>query len=85
MKYRTRTVEVEAIQYTGANAQEVAHFVGQLTLPHYSNGDQLMIPVGRGTGIAILSPGSWVVREPDGWFNIMNDKVFYARYEAPQP
>jgi hypothetical protein len=83
VRYRKKPEIIEAIQYTGDNEQDVAHFIGQLTfLPHYRNGEQLMIPIGG--GVMILHLGVWVIREPDGTFNLMNDTVFTDRYEEDQ-
>lgn len=80
MRYRKKPEIIEAIRYTGDNEQDVAHFIGQLALPHYGNGSQLMIPIGGNTGIMIVSVGEWVVRDNRG-VHAMNDTVFTDRYE----
>ncbi len=80
MRYRKKPETIEAIRYTGDNEQDVAHFVGQLALPHYGNGSQLMIPIGGNTGVMIVNVGSWVTRDDKG-VNCMDDAVFTTRYE----
>lgn len=79
MKYRTKVVEVEAVQYDGANHDDVAKFVGGLNVDIEPRSRALCIRR-RPESLRAL-PGDWVVRKADGSYSVWWPDVFASTYE----
>ena len=86
MKFRKRPVEIEAVRYTGDNADDVKAFIGHATV------EQKALPgPGRGMteGIVIrtlegdmkASVGDWIIRGVQGEFYPCKPDIFEATYE----
>lgn len=78
MKYRTKVAEVEAVQYDGANHDDVARFVG-IYADIEPRSKALCIRM-RPEPLWAL-PGDWVVRKADGSYSVCLDCEFKAAYE----
>jgi len=82
-KYRKRPVEVEAVQWTGENIEEIHAFMAPSKpgyLSQFSNADELL---GLKSGVAGV--GDWVIRDPETQtFSHLSPDIFEATYE-PAP
>ena len=75
-RYRKRPVEIEAVQYHGANADEIAEFVGD------SYVDGRRVPVIRTLeGDMSVTSGDYVIRGVQGEFYPCKPDIFAATYE----
>ena len=81
MKYRKKPVEVEAVQWTGSNVQEIHKFAGRAWKVQ---------TLSDGKAIAIDTLSGWVVADRPKWWFIkmlgglvisMNDIDFATTYE----
>lgn len=93
MRYRSRPVEIDAIQYTGDNGMLVLAFIhaghGRASRRWVSGlvpGRDIQVidlPTREGTMRAM--PGDWIIREPepvgDRRFYPCKPEIFAARYE----
>lgn len=78
-KYRKKPVEVEAVQFTGSNCDEITAFVGRALMWKTSSPPIACIPLRRG-GELRLHAGAWLIREADD-FDVRQGKVFEESYE----
>jgi hypothetical protein len=81
-KFRKRPVEIEALRYTGTNAEAVRRWVyGDQAgaVPRY-DGDELQIETLE--GIMRADPGDWIIRGVAGEFYPCKPGIFEATYEA---
>ncbi|SBW79893.1 hypothetical protein PVE_R1G2007 [Pseudomonas veronii 1YdBTEX2] len=87
MKYRKPTEHVDAMQYTGANLDEVMAFCSNLVesggfgFTDRVNG-QLVMNSAAGTERAM--PGDWIVMIADGSLKAMKLEAFAATYELDE-
>jgi hypothetical protein len=86
--FRTKPVEVQAIQWTGTNAQAVTDFAGaRFAVIPPENRDTLLCATaelwvdGRG-GYTPLVEGDWVVRDRSGRLLAVEAKAFPLEYGA---
>ena len=79
-RYRNRTAEVEAVQWTGeSNCEEVFAFLG---LEHPDDEmDHSVIHIDAPGGTATAQHGDWVVRNERGEFGVCTPGLFAAAYE----
>jgi hypothetical protein len=83
--YRKRPVVIEAIQWTGANIDEILPMVDFAKLPattgigHAADGG-LTIPTLEGDHLA--SPGDWIIKGVQGELYPCKPDIFEATYEA---
>lgn len=83
MKYRKKPVEVEAIQWTGGNIQQIWDWGGVSGIygPTEENPDQLILTTIHGEP-ATARIGDWVIAEPvPGRFYPCKPDVFAVTYE----
>ncbi|HEX6970249.1 MAG TPA: hypothetical protein VF174_15750 [Micromonosporaceae bacterium] len=80
MKFRKKPVEVEAVQWTGANCFEVFAFMGLAHEPHDDEIDEIVIPTLEGDMTANLD--DWIIRGVAGEFYPCKPEIFDATYEA---
>lgn len=85
-EYRSKPITVEAIQWTGDNAAEVLAFVNDhSSRPWDMDDDDALeynrIWVAKSAAYCDLSPGSFVVAEPDVGVYPCEAAVFEARWE----
>lgn len=85
MKYRSKVVVVEAIQFTGENFDEVLEWAapgyGQPSLlwEHPDKAGTIMVDTIRGHTIATV--GDWIIRGLDGMYYPCGQDVFATKYE----
>ena len=78
MRYRKRPVEIEAIQFTGDNADAVADFAyGQIG---YASSEKVVIETLEGSMTG--SVGDWIIKGVKGEFYPCKPDIFAATYEA---
>lgn len=96
-QYRKRPVVIEAVQFTGANADEIRSFVGALAqCPSCGGSGEIETNYGpRGCtclnglifietleGVMSAFDGDWIIRGVAGEFYPCKPEIFAATYEA---
>lgn len=83
-KFRTKPVEIEAIQWTGTNIQEIWDAFGAAGIygPTETNTDYLILNTADDNQVA-CDIGSWVIpdNKPDTFYPCNNDH-FQSKYES---
>jgi hypothetical protein len=74
--FRKKPVEIEAVQYTGDNGQEICLFVGEADR---NEKNQFLIHTLEGTMAA--DPGDWIIKGVKGEFYPCKPDIFEATYE----
>lgn len=79
MKYRTKPIIKEAVQWTGNNLDELRAFV-----PEAFRHNKIHQPMGIVTfeGVMTISEGDWIIKGVKGEFYPCKPDVFEATYEA---
>lgn len=79
MKFRTKPVVKEAIQWTGNNLDELRAFV-----PEQFRHNKIHQPMGIITmeGVMTVSEGDWIIKGLKGEFYPCKPDIFEATYEA---
>jgi hypothetical protein len=80
MKFRKKPVVIEAVQWTGENASEIAHFITarrDFCLADY--GATVVISTLEGEMSA--TPGDWIIKGVKGEFYPCKPDIFEATYE----
>jgi len=84
-----KPVEIEAVQFTGDNAEEIAEWVGvefsaivANTTARWSLGTSLTLHMGDGSNWN-LHPGDWVIKDADRFF--WCHALDFAYEPAPDP
>jgi hypothetical protein len=84
-EFRKKPVVIQAVQFTGDNADEIGHFAG-LAARIAGRGARLEIQTLE--GVMTASPGDWIIRGVKGEFYPCKPDIFDASYEpcgAPSP
>jgi hypothetical protein len=76
MKYRKKPIEIEAVQWTGSNADEIEEFIGQVWK---AAPDRIRINTPEGTMVA--TPGDWIIRGVAGELYPCKPDIFEQTYE----
>lgn len=76
MRYKTKSVEIEAIQYTGDNSQEIIKFTKNTA--QKTMGDSLIIPTLEGDHEAKV--GDFIIRGLKGEFYPCKPDIFIMKY-----
>jgi len=79
MKFRKKPVTVEAIQWTGANWEDVQDFVKSEELIWEHSLEILEIATLEGNHLA--KPGDWIIRGIEGEFYPVKPNIFKKTYE----
>jgi hypothetical protein len=82
VKYATRELTVEAVQWTGDNTEQVRAFAGDRFL--FADGGRVWVRLSHGPWE--LCPRDWVTREPDGpglW--VHSEGAFASLWEPAGP
>lgn len=86
-KYRKKPVEIEAMQYTGPNINDVAEFVGDEWVQSggkwSENSDFYEIETLEGAMRADV--GDWIIKGVNGEFYPCKPDIFIETYEAVEP
>ncbi len=78
-KYRKKPVVIEAIQYDGANVQEIIEFTGGQASKPGGKSDHLIIPTSEGDMQA--TTGDFVIKGVKGEFYPCKPDIFSLTYE----
>lgn len=78
-KYRKKTYDIEARQFTGDNAEEIAEWSGARV---GSIGGRPVLFFDTVDGIAKASRGFWIIRRHQGVFDFCSPSYFEMTYEA---
>lgn len=87
MKYRKPSEHVDAIQYTGANLDEVMGFCsGLVESGGFGFTDRVngVVVLNTAVGAERASPGDWIVMAVDGSLKAMKPEAFAAMYELSE-
>lgn len=79
-RFRKKPVEIEAIQWTGGNVDEIREFAGEDVGYHHSTTGQLAIETSEGSIWA--TPGDWVIRGVKGEHYPCKPDIFEWTYDA---
>lgn len=77
-RYRKRPVEVDALQWTGANYEDMEAFL-ETTKNGFFKGETLHLYAGQ-TAFRVI-PGTWVIRGATGGYHPCYEESFPAVYE----
>ena len=77
-KYRKKPVEIEALQYTGTNQEEISGFVGK-DLLLYEQGSPTIRTL---EGSMTVSKGDFVIKGVQGEFYPCKPDIFAQTYDA---
>ena len=78
MRFRHRAIEVEAIQYSGTNKNEIVEFTsGQALTSEHTDAIRLSNPEGD----MVARPGDYIVCDPSGCFHPVHPLVFEESYD----
>ena len=82
MKYRKKPGVIDAVQWTGANVDEVLGFIlaAGSARRHPSSPQSIFLDTLEGTMRA--DAGDWIIRGVKGEFYPIKDEIFRATYEA---
>lgn len=78
-RYRKRPVTIEALQFTGTNGDEIAHFAG---LAAVVTGRTHALHIKTPEGLMRAAPGDWIIKGVSGEFYPCKPDIFAATYEA---
>jgi hypothetical protein len=81
-KYRNKPVEIEAIQYTGKNHEEILAFAREKSkyeYNYYYNNYELSIKILHIW--AVCPVGAYVIRHTEGVFSPLQEEKFNATYD----
>jgi len=80
MKFRKRPVVIEAIQWTGANVDEVLGFILAKGMARRSGQNSLIIETLEGSMLA--SRGDWIIKGVNGEFYPCKPDIFDKTYDS---
>ncbi|MFE2994106.1 hypothetical protein ACFXG4_03695 [Nocardia sp. NPDC059246] len=79
-RYRKRPIVIEAMQWTGDNADELAEWGARLWKAVDPDGDSTMLYIDANRTSVPLDCGEWVIRDSKGFYPCKPD-VFEQTYE----
>lgn len=88
MKYRKKPVVIEAIQWNGANLEELKNFVGSsldwgmVTLYGFTNKQMLRVVIHTLEGDHEAKVGDYIIKGVQGEFYPCKPEIFAKTYEA---
>lgn len=77
--FRKRPIEIQAIQWTGENCDDVFAFLGYEHEPHEEPIAE--VTIGTLEGDMAASPGDWIIKGIRGEFYPCKPEIFAATYE----
>ena len=82
MRYRKKPVEIEAVQWTGLNLEEIKVFVGEsLIYSIFNTEPYVLIKIKTLEGDMIASEGDYIIKGISGEFYPCKPDIFKATYE----
>lgn len=82
MRYRKKPVEIEAVQWTGLNLEEIKAFVGEsLIYSIFNTEPYVLIKIKTLEGDMIASEGDYIIKGISGEFYPCKPDIFKATYE----
>lgn len=86
-RFRRRTFDYEAVQYTGANLPEIIELYGRgstfgVEVRVLEGGCIRLKPPGGGFGFHDIRPGMWLIRSADGELSVSPDETFRRDFEG---
>ena len=82
-KFHDGSVVVEAVNWCGANALQVADFLG--VGPPLQLGEGRCVELETLEGVMSASIGDWIIRDAEGEFCSCKPDIFEATYEPVKP
>lgn len=88
MQYRKKPVVIEAIQWNGANLEELKNFVGSsldwgtVTLYGFTNKQMLRVVIHTLGGDLEVNVGDYIIKGVQGEFYPCKPEIFAKTYEA---
>ena len=79
-KFRSKPVQMEAMQYTGKNAEQIAKWTGEGVLEHRT-WDPVNLHIKTREGLTVCEPNAWVCKDSEGGFYPCADSIFRRKYE----
>ena len=81
MKYKSKPVVIEAIQWTGENLDELCQFV-----PQEFRHNKIHEAIGIATleGVLFFKESDWIIKGTEGEFYPCKDSVFRRKYEPAE-
>lgn len=74
-----KPVQVQAVQWTGDNCEEIAHFVGHISFPYSFDKGSVIIETLEGNHYA--RKGDWIIRGVNGEYYPCKPDIFEKTYE----
>jgi hypothetical protein len=78
-KFRKKPVVIDAVQYSGANVQEIIDFTEGQALKNGGKSDYMTIPTLEGDHTA--TTGDWIIKGVKGEFYPCKPDIFEATYD----
>jgi len=80
-KFRKRPIVIDAVQWTGDNAQVIAEFCPGTHAIHAADGSIAYLEIKTLEGAMSASRGDWIIRGVKGEFYPCKPDIFDATYE----
>ncbi len=80
-KYRKKPIIIEAVQYTGYNAEEIGHFAG---FNAQIAGREGRLEIRTLEGVMSANPGDFIIKGVQGEFYPCKPDIFAATYEPAE-
>lgn len=77
-KFRKKPVVIEALQFTGDNAEEIGYFAG---LNAQLAGRESRLEIKTKEGVMIANPGDYIIKGVQGEFYPCKPDIFEQTYE----
>ena len=84
MKYKSKVVEIEAIQLNHENLERIWTWMGDAYSSHEEAGNDLSLsmPIETLEGTMTANEGDWIIKGLEGEFYPCKDSIFKRKYEA---
>ncbi len=80
-KYRKKPIDVDAIQWTGENIDEICLFLGSNNLTIERSPTKNHLYFWTSQGMALAKKGDYIIKEIDGEFYPCKKDIFAKTYE----
>lgn len=80
-KYRKKPIDVDAIQWTGENIDEMCLFLGSNNLTIERSPTKNHLSFWTSQGMALAKKGDYIIKEIDGEFYPCKKDIFAKTYE----